>query len=424
MSSARKSSMPRLFDLPMLIGLGLTVLFYWLVGQESMKDGLLYRYTTEHIVEYVIVAFFLWGLSDVIMRALGFPRELLALRQVFLSSRNGRESVSHAAVLIAGLQKKPQWLQDSRLGQRLAQGLAHLQEKGSADGFADYLRDLADHDEDRTYSNYGVVRFICWVTPMLGFLGTVIHFGTALGGQTAGDIAEKLPRVVAEMGTAFNTTTVALIAATTMMFCLFLSERVEREIVRGVDRRTERELLNRFEVHDASLTPFLSALESANRASLEAMDATIERQMEIWSNALEAFQRQADSRQQWQSQLWEQALRTIQERFEAHDTQRERQLVQMLEAMDVHQKQNRLEVQATVDQVSHLKTDFARLVEALSGIAQGEGELVRLQASLAENLRVLGETQQLDQALHGLTAAIHLITARTQGGPIVKGRAA
>ncbi len=416
--------MSRVFDLPMIVGIGLTVLFYWLVNQDGMKDGMLYRYTTEHLVEYVIVGFFLWGLSDVAIRAMGFPREMVALKQVFLPARDGREQVADVPLLIASLQKKPQWLQDSRLGQRLAQALAHLAEKESADGFADYLRDLAANDEDRTYSNYGVVRFICWVTPMLGFLGTVIHFGTALGGQTAGDIAEKLPRVVAEMGTAFNTTTVALIAATTMMFCLFLSERVEREIVRGVDRRTERELLNRFEVHDASLTPFLHALEAANRASLQAMDATIERQMEVWSEALQAFQRQADSRQQWQAQLWEEALRTVQQRFEAHDADRERQLVQLLEAMETHQRQNRAEIQVTVEQLSNLKGDFGRLVEALSGIAQGEGELIRLQASLAENLRLLGATHQLDQALNGLTSALHLVTARPNTLPVGKERRA
>ncbi len=416
--------MPKLFDLPLLVGIGLTFLFYWIVGQEAMKDGLLYRYTTEHIVEYVIVAFFLWGLSDVAIRSLGFPRQMLALKQVFLPSRTNRESVATVGALAAHLQKKPQWLQDSRLGLRLATALAHLQEKGSADGFADYLRDLAEQDEDRTYSNYGVVRFICWVTPMLGFLGTVIHFGTALGGQTAGDIAEKLPRVVAEMGTAFNTTTVALIAATSMMFCLFLSERVEKEIVRGIDRRTERELLNRFEIADASLTPFLNALRAANDVNLQAMESTIDRQMEIWSKALEASQLQADKRQQWQAQLWEEALKTVQQRFETHDAQRERQLVQMLETMEMNQKEHRKEVQTTVDQVATLKVDFARLVEALSGISQGESELIKLQASLADNLRLLAETQQIDEALHGLTAAIHLITARVQPTGMLKERRA
>ena len=39
---------------------------------------------------------------------------------------------------------------------------------------------------------------------------------------------------------------------------------------------------------------------------------------------------------------------------------------------------------------------------------------------LTDNLRVIHETQQIDDALHGLTAAIHLLTARHQGGPQTK----
>ena len=43
---------------------------------------------------------------------------------------------------------------------------------------------------------------------------------------------------------------------------------------------------------------------------------------------------------------------------------------------------------------------------------RGEGELVKLQAVLNQNLHGIRETQQIDQALHGLSAAIHLLTAR------------
>ena len=61
-----------------------------------------------------------------------------------------------------------------------------------------------------------------------------------------------------------------------------------------------------------------------------------------------------------------------------------------------------------------MKADFSKLVESLEGISHGERELVAVQSSLADNLRILRETQQIDQALHGLTAAIHLLTARNQ----------
>jgi hypothetical protein len=75
-------------------------------------------------------------------------------------------------------------------------------------------------------------------------------------------------------------------------------------------------------------------------------------------------------------------------------------------------------MKATLDHVSSLQADFARFVEALSGIAHGDGELIKLQSTLADNLQVLRETQQIDQALHGLTAAIHLLTARNSSASI------
>jgi hypothetical protein len=51
-------------------------------------------------------------------------------------------------------------------------------------------------------------------------------------------------------------------------------------------------------------------------------------------------------------------------------------------------------------------------VNTLHSIARGEGKLVELQGVLTDNLRLLHETLQIDEALHALTAAIHLLTAR------------
>ncbi|MBI2824795.1 MAG: MotA/TolQ/ExbB proton channel family protein [Planctomycetia bacterium] len=414
MPKARKRSLSQMIDLPFLIAALLTAAFYWLVTQEAMKGTLLHRYTTEHLVEYVIVAFFIWGLCDVACRALTFPREMLALRHDWLPARTAREPVARAAVLLVHLQKKPAWLRESRIGQRLLQAVAHLQEKGSADQFADYLHSLADQDDERTHANYGLIRFICWVTPVLGFLGTVLHFGTALGGLSVEEIGEKLPTVVGEMGTAFNTTTVALTAATTMMFCLFLCERTERDMVHTIDRRTERELLNRFEAADVSLAPFLNALQAASQANLQAMDATIQRQMEIWAGAAGDLQRQADERERWQAQLWQDALEKVGERFEANDEKRERRLLDVLNAMQAERREHQQQLQLTAEQVAGLQANFAEMVQALTSVVRTKQEIVELQSVLADNLRVLRETQQIDQALHGLTAAIHLLTARQQ----------
>ena len=273
---------------------------------------------------------------------------------------------------------------------------------------------LAELDDERAHNNYGLVRFICWVTPVLGFFGTVLHFGSALGGLSVDEIGERLPTVVGEMGTAFNTTTVALAAATSMMFSLFLCEKTERELVRSTDRRAERELMNRFETADASLAPFLNAVETSSQSMLRTMDETVERQLGIWSSAFNDLQRQADERHQFLSRLWQETMESLHQRFEASDSERERKLVRVLEAMESQREQHRTEVRTTVDNLTRLQSDLTELAAAVAEIVHGKGELVKLQASLADNLRLLRETGHIDQALHGLTAAIHLITARYQ----------
>jgi hypothetical protein len=211
------------------------------------------------------------------------------------------------------------------------------------------------------------------------------------------------------MGTAFNTTTVALVAATTMMFCLFLCERAERAVIGTVDSRTERELLNRFEVVAANLTPFLSALGAANQATLKTVEDAVQQQMELLADALQTWQQQ-------QTKVWVEALEKLEQRFEANDAQREQRSLTLLEAIEGHRGDQRQQAQAVGEQMSLLTEELAKLAQELGSVFQGNGELVKLQSSLAENLRLLNHTQQFDEALHGLTAAIHLLTARNQPG--------
>ncbi len=61
---------------------------------------MLYRYTTEHAVEYVIVALFCWGLVDVLLKVAAFPKESLALRHEWLPQRHGREPAANAQALL------------------------------------------------------------------------------------------------------------------------------------------------------------------------------------------------------------------------------------------------------------------------------------------------------------------------------------
>ncbi len=417
MSQNHKSGQARAVDASLIISIVLTASFYFVMYLPSMRGSILQHYTTEHIVEYVIVWLFVWGIVDIVAKLLGFPREMLALRQDWLPARQGREPMSNAHALLQQIREKPHWLLESRVGKRLIQALDHVSEKCSAKDYREHLRYLSDQEEDAAHTNYTLIRFVIGITPVLGFLGTVIHFGTALSGISFDEMTEKLPTVVGEMGTAFNTTSVALVAAMTMMFSLFLCQRIERNIMHSIDRLVDRELLKRFEFKDPSITPFLTAVQSANEEALGAINSTLARQIEVWVAALDSVFERFDQRQGKEVQNWQQALEVIEERHQAYDADREEQLRQIFALAESRQQSQFGEIQALLERAVSLRDDFAAFMKTLDHIARGEGKLVELQETLAENLRAIHETQQIDKALHGLTAAIHLMTARQyQGG--------
>ena len=283
-----KPAMLKKLDLSLILGAASTVIFYAIVLRPSMHHTLIQRYTTEHPVDYVIVAMFLWGIADIVLKTFAFPRESFALREEWLPPRNGREPVAHAHEMLKAIQAKPLWLTESKIGQRIAQALGYVIENGSAEDYREHLNYLSSRGEDTTHARYSLVRFIIAISPVLGFLGTVVHFGTALSGISFDEMADRLPVVVSEMGEAFNTTTVALATAMTMMFALFVCERIEHSFDGFIDRFIERELLNRFEVKHANLTPFLSMVQAANDDALHIMAATFDRQVAVWTQSMES----------------------------------------------------------------------------------------------------------------------------------------
>ena len=177
----------------------------------------------------------------------------------------------------------------SSIGRRLVDALSFVVEKNSTDDYREHLQHLADLDDQELHAKYTVLRFVIAVTPILGFLGTVVHFGAAIGSFSFEDMDAKLPEIVAGMGTAFNTTSVALATAMTMMFALFLCERVDQSIVATIDRLVDRELLNRFENKDANISPFLSAIQTANREALDAITQTLQGQIKVWIQSLDTL---------------------------------------------------------------------------------------------------------------------------------------
>jgi biopolymer transport protein ExbB/TolQ len=420
---SKSSTSGRFMDGSILLGAALTIGFYGLLSWDGLKDSFVHKYTTEHAVEYVIVSALAWGLSDLLLRCLGFRRELNALTQQWLPPRLGQEPASRASEYCAKLRALPPRMQQTRLGKRLLQALVYVHEKQSASGFDEHLRDLSDRDFGQTHTNYAVPRFVVWMTPVLGFLGTVVHFGMALGSLSPDDLAKNLPVVVAGMGTAFDTTTMALASSVSIMLGMFLVERTEQGIVQDIDGWVERELANRFSVEDADVAPVLKAIEQSNRSMLTAVQESTAVQVQAWPELLGQLYKQHEHWQRQQLEGWSTVVARQQQRDEASDAARETRLRGILDGFTQQASHHHQEVSQVAEQVASLQRQLGQLTQSLGQVLSGEGQMLALQKSLAENLSVLQQTQEFDQAVNNLTAAIHLLTVRQQT-PLVGSKAA
>ncbi len=414
MASSRKNWSLLKTDPALILGLACSVAFYSVVLQPAMRETQLAKYTSEHAVEYVIVTLFFWGMIDIIMKLMSFPGEYLATCREWLPARVGREPATRAREILAEIKSRPAWLLKSAVGRRVVEALGFVAEKNSSDGYREHLQHLSDLDDQLLHAKYTVLRFVIAVTPILGFLGTVVHFGAAIGSFSFDNMDAKLPEIVAGMGTAFNTTSVALATAMTMMFAMFLCERVDQSIVATIDRLIDRELLNRFEAKDPNIIPFLSVIQAAHREVLESIAKTLQDQGGVWNRSLETLFEHFQERQRLELSRAQEGFDALRQRHDTYEAAREDQLRQSIALIDGRQEKHWAQIEGALDRATMFRDDIGRLLQALDTIARGEGRLVELQTALSENLRVIHESSQIDSALHGLTAAIHLITSRNR----------
>lgn len=229
-----------------LLGLVSCGLFYLLVHSPVLQHSLIHTYTTEHITEYAITGLFFWTNAELLLCFLAMRKQNAASRYAWLPRYRGQESVSSAQDLLNYLDSAPLKFQQTMIARRLDAALKYIVQRNSTEGFREYLDVLATRDGDEVFARYAFPRFVTTMLPILGLLGTVVHFGSALGGLSIDKLAEKVPEILSGMGTAFNTTCAALTASTSTMLIRFAVERSEEGVVLNINQYVEDNLLYRF----------------------------------------------------------------------------------------------------------------------------------------------------------------------------------
>jgi hypothetical protein len=123
---------------------------------------------------------------------------------------------------------------------------------------------------------------------MLGFLGTVLGISQALGGISVGpdnDFQQMMGGLQGSLYVAFDTTALALSLSMVLMFCQFLVDRFEVQLLELVDQKTRREVARQF---DLSVAGGGNGMGTTGLQVLEATRDVVRNQTEIWRESIKA----------------------------------------------------------------------------------------------------------------------------------------
>lgn len=167
----------------------------------------------------------LWAMMLLGQRLWRLSAENRMLGLDYLALRPGElihpaEADTHLQDVETALQDKPR-LRDRLLPSIVLAALHRFHATASIGDVAGTVKERSDAAANEYEADLSLVRFIAWVIPAIGFIGTVRGIGEALA-QAQKAISGDIGGVVDALGLAFNSTLVALLLAIPLMFLLFM----------------------------------------------------------------------------------------------------------------------------------------------------------------------------------------------------------
>jgi biopolymer transport protein ExbB/TolQ len=229
--------------------------FYTVLGM--LPDGRLPQIFLERgSVPYVITGLSAWALCLLGARAWRLRAESRSLQADLLGiAPEGRLSRADAGAALERLWTTREPGRGRFLTARLERALRHYQARGRVSEVVDVLAAESAADEGRVEASYALIRVFVWAVPTLGFIGTVIGIGGAVGGfsetleaaVSLDAMKESIGSVTTGLGVAFDTTLLALVMSLLIMFPANAVQRAEEELVAAVDDYCVEELVLRLE---------------------------------------------------------------------------------------------------------------------------------------------------------------------------------
>ena len=191
---------------------------------------------------------------------------------------------------------------------RIRRVLHRIENKGQSSDVAALLSEQAEIDRAILSNSFASIRFIAWLIPILGFIGTIYGMSSAIAefptlfGQAAG---EDIGKITNYLGIAFETTLLALIKVAIVQFVVFAVQKRGSQLLNASDEFCLDNLLGKVphaglideEDLPTSLRHFARILlhhvetmeERFEQAVQTVVDQFVENEQQRWSSFTDTF---------------------------------------------------------------------------------------------------------------------------------------
>lgn len=151
---------------------------------------------------------------------------------------------------------------------RLLNALDRLRKTQSTKTIEDYFHTRSDIDTSELESSYAGIRYLTWLIPTLGFIGTVMGIGVGIAGfaniiqlaQGFQEVKKSLPIVTQALGTAFDTTLLALGLSAIVVFYMSFLLKSQEQLLERIDNLCFDEVCALFQEHSTASDEIVQAI--------------------------------------------------------------------------------------------------------------------------------------------------------------------
>jgi biopolymer transport protein ExbB/TolQ/DNA-directed RNA polymerase subunit RPC12/RpoP len=239
-----------------LIGLGFLVIFYaiaWTLRQ-TIHPRIAEIFTDRGWIQYASVFFFGWSMAIIFLKSRKLARQKESMLFDLLPTDIAEDiTPQNLDRFTSNIHELPADPRTSFLIKRVRRGLEHFRVRRNAAEVSGMLTSQSEIDNNSVESSYTILHTFLWAIPILGFIGTVIGISAAVDNfaatmEAADDmnaLQEALGGVTGGLGTAFDTTLVALVMSVIIIFPTKGMQKAEEDLLNWVDEYCNENLLKR-----------------------------------------------------------------------------------------------------------------------------------------------------------------------------------